>query len=113
VLVGDSAHAKSPSTGQGGSLANEGAIELARCLRDLTTVEDAFIAYEGLRRQRVEKVVGGFTAINGAQVGRIGRFLRDLLAPIAMRSTKGREQSLGWIHRYSIDWNAPVTTPAR
>ena len=35
VLVGDSAHAPSSSSGQGASLAIESAIVLARCLRDL------------------------------------------------------------------------------
>ena len=114
VLVGDSAHAMSPSTGQGGSLAIEGAIQLARCLRDLPTVDGAFRAYEELRRDRVEKVVAGSAVVTGAQAtGRIGRLLRDLLAPIAMRSHKGRERSVGWIHRYTIDWDSPVPAPAR
>lgn len=114
VLVGDSAHAMSPSTGQGGSLAIEGAIQLARCLRDLPTVDDAFRAYEELRRDRVEKVVAGSAVVTGAQAtGRIGRLLRDLLAPIAMRSHKGRERSVGWIHRYAIDWDSRVPAPAR
>jgi len=48
VLVGDSAHATSPSSGQGASLAIESAVQLARCLRDLPH-EQAFAAYERLR----------------------------------------------------------------
>ncbi|MDT5033427.1 MAG: hypothetical protein QOC94_3598 [Actinoplanes sp.] len=111
VLVGDSAHAMSPSTGQGGSLAIEGAVQLARCLRDLPTVCEAFTAYEGLRRDRVEKVVAESAVVTGAQAAssRIGRLLRDLLAPIAIRSPKSREKSLGWIHRYTIDWDSRVS----
>ena len=35
VLVGDAAHAPSPSSGQGASMALEDAVELARCLRDV------------------------------------------------------------------------------
>lgn len=110
VLVGDSAHAMSPSTGQGGALAIEGAVQLARCLRDLPTVAGAFRAYEQLRRDRVERVIAGSAVVTGARTpaGRIGRLLRDLLAPIAMRSDKSREKSLGWIHRYTIDWESPV-----
>ena len=54
VLVGDSAHAPSNSSGQGASLAIESAVQLARCLRDLPDVATAFAAYERLRRPRVE-----------------------------------------------------------
>ncbi|WP_435867275.1 FAD-dependent monooxygenase, partial [Streptosporangium canum] len=44
VLVGDSVHAPSSSSGQGASLAMESAIQLARCLRDLPDVAGAFAA---------------------------------------------------------------------
>jgi FAD-dependent urate hydroxylase len=57
VLLGDAAHATSPSSGQGASLAIEGAVVLAKCLRDLPGTRQAFPAYERLRRGRVEKVV--------------------------------------------------------
>lgn len=60
VLVGDAAHATSPSSGQGASLAIESAIELARCLRD-QPVGAAFDAYERSRRPRVEKVIARTT----------------------------------------------------
>ena len=56
VLIGDAANATSPSSGQGASLAIESAVELARCLRDLPH-EQAFAAYEQLRRARVEKII--------------------------------------------------------
>jgi len=56
VLVGDSVHAPSSSSGQGASLAIESAIELSRCLRDIPDVTAAFTAYERLRRDRVEKI---------------------------------------------------------
>ncbi|HZW88240.1 MAG TPA: NAD(P)/FAD-dependent oxidoreductase, partial [Myxococcaceae bacterium] len=45
VLVGDAAHATSPSSGQGASLAAEDAVELARCLRDVPDLGAAFHAY--------------------------------------------------------------------
>ena len=57
VLLGDAAHAASPSSGQGASLAIEDAVVLAKCLRDLPDTRHAFTAYERLRRGRVEKVV--------------------------------------------------------
>ena len=57
VLVGDAAHATSPSSGQGASMAIEDAVVLGKCLRDLGDVESALAAYVGLRRARVERVV--------------------------------------------------------
>jgi hypothetical protein len=56
VLVGDSAHAASSSSGEGASLAVQSAVQLARSLRGLPH-PDAFVAYERLRRERVEKII--------------------------------------------------------
>lgn len=58
VVIGDAAHAPSPTSGQGASLSIEDAVELARALRDLPTIEGAFAAYEALRRPRVERTLG-------------------------------------------------------
>lgn len=52
LLIGDAAHAASPATGQGASMALEDAIVLAKALRD--TPHNAFATYERLRRPRVE-----------------------------------------------------------
>ena len=57
VIIGDAAHATSPSSGQGASMAIEDAVVLAKTLRDLPTPARAFAAYEHLRRKRVEQVV--------------------------------------------------------
>jgi len=57
IVIGDAAHATSPASGQGASMAIEDAVELGRCLRDLPEPAAAFAVYEGLRRQRVERVV--------------------------------------------------------
>jgi 2-polyprenyl-6-methoxyphenol hydroxylase-like FAD-dependent oxidoreductase len=58
VIIGDAAHAPSPSSGQGASLALEDAVVLAQSLRDHGNVPAAFAAYETARRQRVEKISG-------------------------------------------------------
>ena len=111
VLVGDAAHATSPSSGQGASLAIESAVELARCVRDLP-VAQAFAAYEGMRRARVEKVIAQTARVNNDKApGPVGRVLRDLLFPIAMRTFYDQERMTGWIHRYAIDWGTPVSIP--
>ncbi|MGI5128442.1 FAD-dependent monooxygenase [Pseudonocardia sp. CA-107938] len=113
VLVGDAAHATSPSSGQGASMAIEDAVELARCLRDHPDPETAFTAYVGLRRERVERVVAaGARSSNQKAAGPVGRVLRDLVLPIILRRAAGSGTgSLAWLHRYEIDWDAPVAAP--
>ncbi|MGQ4403593.1 FAD-dependent oxidoreductase [Streptomyces hayashii] len=54
LLIGDAAHAASPATGQGASMALEDAVILAKCLRDLPDLAAALARYEALRRPRVE-----------------------------------------------------------
>ncbi|PWI14558.1 monooxygenase [Streptomyces sp. Act143] len=54
VLVGDAAHAASPATGQGASMALEDAVVLAKSLRDAPDTGAALARYEALRRPRVE-----------------------------------------------------------
>lgn len=54
VIIGDAAHAASPATGQGASMALEDAIVLAKALRDAPTTGEALNAYERARRPRVE-----------------------------------------------------------
>jgi 2-polyprenyl-6-methoxyphenol hydroxylase-like FAD-dependent oxidoreductase len=109
VLVGDSAHAPSSSSGQGASLAAESAIELARCLRDMPDLQSAFTGYERLRRPRVEKVAAQAAKTNGNKTaGPIAKALMSLVMPIAMRTFMKPEKMFGWIHRHRIDWYAPA-----
>ncbi|WP_030984413.1 FAD-dependent oxidoreductase [Streptomyces sp. NRRL WC-3744] len=64
LLVGDAAHAASPATGQGASMALEDAVVLAKALRDLPDPRAACAAYERHRRPRTEHnitVSGGLT----------------------------------------------------
>src|SRR5438132_2298130 len=58
IVIGDAAHAPSPSAGQGASMAIEDGVVLARCLGDYGSIPSAFEAYERLRRDRVERIVG-------------------------------------------------------
>ena len=75
LVIGDAAHAPSPSSGQGASMALEDAVELARCLRDLPSVEEAFAAYDAVRRTRVEKVVAaGARSSSSKTPGPVGRW---------------------------------------
>lgn len=54
LVIGDAAHAASPATGQGASMALEDAVVLAKSLRDAPDTESALARYERLRRPRVE-----------------------------------------------------------
>ncbi|MCK7626529.1 FAD-dependent monooxygenase [Streptomyces sp. RS10V-4] len=54
LIIGDAAHAASPATGQGASMALEDAVILAKALRDAPDPENAFSLYETCRRPRVE-----------------------------------------------------------
>ncbi|MEW2560581.1 FAD-dependent oxidoreductase [Streptomyces griseorubiginosus] len=54
LLIGDAAHAASPATGQGASMALEDAVVLAKSLRDAPDTDSALALYEELRRPRVE-----------------------------------------------------------
>jgi 2-polyprenyl-6-methoxyphenol hydroxylase-like FAD-dependent oxidoreductase len=104
VLAGDSAHAASSSSGQGASLATESAVQLARCLRDLPR-EQAFIRYEELRRPRVERIIAAAARTNGNKAaGPVGRVLRDLVMPVAMKLVKPEKSA--WQFNYRIDWDA-------
>jgi 2-polyprenyl-6-methoxyphenol hydroxylase-like FAD-dependent oxidoreductase len=108
ALIGDAAHATSPSSGQGASLAIESAVQLARCLRDLPH-EQAFAAYESLRRARVEKIIAMAARTNSDKAaGPIARVLRDLLMPVAMKLL-AKPERMAWQFDYRIDWDAPVT----
>ncbi|MFE9614256.1 FAD-dependent oxidoreductase [Streptomyces sp. NPDC006012] len=54
LLIGDAAHAASPATGQGASMALEDAVVLAKSLRDTPGIESALSVYETIRRPRAE-----------------------------------------------------------
>lgn len=109
VLVGDAVHAPSNSTGQGASLAIESAIQLARCLRDLPDPISAFAAYEGLRRERVEKITRRGARTNSAKTpGPIGRRFMQTVMPLFFK-VMNFEKTIGPEQRYTIDWDEQLT----
>jgi 2-polyprenyl-6-methoxyphenol hydroxylase-like FAD-dependent oxidoreductase len=113
VLVGDSVHAPSPSSGQGASLAAESGVQLARCLRDLPDVPAAFAAYEGMRRGRVEKVAARASKTNNSKtVGPAAITMMRLVMPLMSRLFMTPEKTIGFEHRHRIDFDAPVEAPA-
>jgi 2-polyprenyl-6-methoxyphenol hydroxylase-like FAD-dependent oxidoreductase len=107
VLVGDSAHAPSSSSGQGASLSIESAIVLARCLRDMPCSE-AFAAYEAERRPRVERIIKETTRKNSSKAA--GPLMRRVNA-LAIRTFArlAKPEKMAWIFQYRIDWDAKQT----
>jgi len=110
VLIGDAAHATSPSAGQGASLALEDAIVLAQCLRDIPQVVDAFATYEGLRRARAEKIVkfSRERGSNKALANPIARWFRDLMMPFFLKRF-ANATSFAWLYTYKVDWQQKIT----
>lgn len=104
VIIGDAAHATSPSSGQGASMAIEDAVVLARCLREYRDTAVALAAYETARRARVERIVAqGKRNGSGKAPGPVGRAIRDLTLPTVMRMI-GRRDSLRWMYDYRLEW---------
>jgi FAD-dependent urate hydroxylase len=108
IIIGDAAHATSPASGQGASMAIEDAVTLAMSLRDAESVPDAFTRYESLRRKRVERVVAqGKRNGDGKSLGPV---MRHLL-PLFFKLYKPSEAGMNWMYGHRIDWQS--TTPAR
>ncbi|MEV0971445.1 FAD-dependent oxidoreductase [Microtetraspora glauca] len=113
VILGDAAHATSPSSGQGASMAIEDAVVLATCLRDIPDLPGAFAAFERLRRERVERIVAqGKRNGSGKAPGVVGAFTRDLLLPTIMRQV-AKKNALAWMHDYRISWDDRVPAVSR
>ncbi|MEV0064747.1 NAD(P)/FAD-dependent oxidoreductase [Nocardia sp. NPDC050718] len=109
VLVGDSVHAPSNSSGQGASLAIESAVQLARCLRDIDAPTAAFAAYERLRRSRVEGIAARAAKVNHSKTpGPFARRIMNAMMPLMVKTVMNPEKTMGAERRYRIDWDAPV-----
>lgn len=107
-LIGDAAHACSPSAGQGASLALEDAMMLARCLRDEPTPEEAFSQFVMLRRGRVERIVEQSRRNGSPKVATsaVSAWFRDRMLPVFLRMGASAMHDQ---YAYRIDWSARAT----
>jgi len=111
IVIGDAAHAPSPTSGQGASLAIEDALLLGKSLRDLGP-DQAFTVFEQLRRPRVERIIKQAARINNNKAATgATRIARDLLMPVmlplflkAIANGKPGKKLYG----YQIDWDTPT-----
>jgi 2-polyprenyl-6-methoxyphenol hydroxylase-like FAD-dependent oxidoreductase len=109
VLVGDAVHGTTTSSGQGASLALEDGLVLARCLRDGSGVQQAFTAYERLRRPRVERVARmGRRGSQAKVAGPLLRRFQDLVMPLAIKLFIHPEKE-SWLYDYQIDLNKSLS----
>jgi FAD-dependent urate hydroxylase len=110
IVIGDAAHAPTPTSGQGASLSIEDAVVLAQCLRDLPTPEVAFTRFEALRRPRAERIIKQAARINSSKTATpLTRMLRDATLPAIMKIAANSKQATA-AYRYHIDWDSPITT---
>ena len=113
VIIGDAAHAPSPSSGQGASMALEDAVVLAQALRDHAEgdhadVPAAFAAYEKARRERVEKIVAAGARSSSSKIpGPVGRRFQELMLRVVFRYMI-TNRSIAWINDNRIRWEDPV-----
>jgi 2-polyprenyl-6-methoxyphenol hydroxylase-like FAD-dependent oxidoreductase len=110
VVIGDAAHAPTPTSGQGASLAIEDAVVVAKCLRDLPDPQQAFARFEALRRSRVERIIKVAARINSNKApGPVAQVFRDAILPVILRVTANSKQ-VNQQFRYHIDWNTPTSS---
>jgi 2-polyprenyl-6-methoxyphenol hydroxylase-like FAD-dependent oxidoreductase len=108
VIIGDAAHAPAPSSGQGASMAMEDGVILAMALRDARSIDEALMAYERARRERVEKIVAhGARSSSTKTPGTLGRIARDAFLRVAFRYLV-TERGLAWMYGHRIDWDASL-----
>jgi 2-polyprenyl-6-methoxyphenol hydroxylase-like FAD-dependent oxidoreductase len=106
-LIGDAAHATTPSAGQGVSLALEDAMVLAKSLRDIPEPSAAFAAFERARRARVEDIVRQSRRVGSTKAvsGPVSEWLRDRMLPFFLRLGTSA-QNRAYAHR--IEWAEPM-----
>jgi 2-polyprenyl-6-methoxyphenol hydroxylase-like FAD-dependent oxidoreductase len=110
VLVGDAAHAVSPSAGQGASLALEDAMTLAMQLRDAgSDHRRAFAEFERDRLKRVGRVAAEARRHgDGLPVTALRSFGRSIRRWAGLNLFGERDQD--WMYRYRVDWSGAAPT---
>ncbi|HWV50650.1 MAG TPA: NAD(P)/FAD-dependent oxidoreductase [Microbacterium sp.] len=103
-LVGDAAHAVSPSTGQGASLAIEDAAVLAHWMQLETDPQTVFAGFTSDRKERAEKIVRFGRQIGARKVSSTaGNLFRDLTLGMFLRmGGKATSEQYGYQYAYRV-----------
>jgi len=104
AIIGDAAHAPSPSSGQGASMALEDAVVLATSLRDAPSIPEGFARFESARRERVERIVAAGARSSSAKIhGPLGRTLQEAVMTVLFRHVL-TERSQEWMTGHRVSW---------
>jgi 2-polyprenyl-6-methoxyphenol hydroxylase-like FAD-dependent oxidoreductase len=108
VILGDAAHAPSPSSGQGASMALEDALVLAQAVRDNAAIPTALAAYARARRSRVERIVKVGARSSSSKIpGPLGRRMQEsMMRPILRYLVT--DESTAWMNGHRVDWTSTV-----
>lgn len=106
-LIGDAAHATAPHIGQGASLALEDTIVLAKCIRDIPNINDAFKMFQSLRQERAEHIVKSARKTGDTKMTKnpIKLFFRDTLLSFFI---KQQGKKMEWVYKYKTNWNEKI-----
>ena len=108
-LIGDAAHGTSPHIGQGAAISIEDTVVLAKCIRDIPTLEKSFEKFEQLRKPRAERIVkeaqntGKFVLMKNP----IKRWFSKILLSLTLNVSSIKKRQ-NWIFSYKIDWNEKI-----
>lgn len=89
----------------------EDAVVLAKCVRDIPELRQAFATYGQLRRERTQKMfeVGERGDSGKFMSGPLQRWYRDLTTPIFLRLFANPKAS-AWIYDYDVAWDEQITS---
>ena len=110
VLVGDAAHAPSPSSGQGAAMALEDAVVLADAIAAAPDLAAGLAAYEQRRRARVERIVKAGARSSSSKIpGPIGRVFQEAVLRLVFRAFV-TDRSVAWMTDYRVSREAAAST---
>ena len=110
VLVGDAAHAPSPSSGQGAAMALEDAVVLADAIAAAPDLAAGLAAYEQRRRSRVERIVKAGARSSSSKIpGPIGRVFQEAALRLVFRMFV-TDKSVAWMTDYRVSREAAAST---
>jgi 2-polyprenyl-6-methoxyphenol hydroxylase-like FAD-dependent oxidoreductase len=109
LLMGDAAHAVTPHSGQGASLAIEDGVVLAEVVERAQDWGSAFRSFEQLRRARAERAikVGRMSGSQKHAQSWLALRLRDMILPLIMPIAARAQESL---YSFRADLN-PLSVP--
>ena len=112
VLVGDAAHAPSPSAGQGAAMALEDAVVLADAIAAAPDLAAGLAAYEHRRRGRVERIVRAGARSSSSKIpGRVGRVFQEAVLRLVFGALV-TDRSVAWMTDYRVS-DEVTTLPRR